>query len=84
MTRKIVAGGSKEEQRANRLKRYAGEFFIHVIHFYFIYLLLPLSFWLCWKACRILAPQLAPPALGAQRLKYWTIREVPVINFLKL
>lgn len=40
MTRNIVAGGSKEEQRANRLKRYAGEIsFIHVIHFYFIYLL---------------------------------------------
>jgi hypothetical protein len=84
VTRKIVAGCSKEEQRANCLKRYAGEFFIHVINFYFIYLLLTFSFWLCWKARRILVPQLVPPALEAQRLKYWTTREVPVINFLKI
>ena len=75
MTRKIVAGGSKEEQRANHLKRYAGEFFIRVINFYlftsyFILLAVLKGLW-----------DLSSLALGAQRLKYWTTREVPVINF---
>lgn len=69
VTRKMVAGCRKEEQRANHLKRYAGEFFIHVIKFYFAYLLLTLFFGYAGRPVGSLVPQSGikpvPPCIGS-------------------